>query len=55
MRGGVTKGRTMDTNKLLAVLRRILERNTYISDYRKDSSGRVVRYTDWKNMTRRSA
>lgn len=44
--------RTIDRLSLLGVLKRIIERKPYISDYRKNSSGKIVRFIDWRTKRR---
>ena len=38
--------------QILAVLRRILSRTPYVSDYIKASDGRIVRFVNWKEAAR---
>lgn len=44
---------TITQPMLLAVLRRIKERNPWISGYRKYSDGKIRRYIDWNRVARR--
>lgn len=39
---------TIERESLREALLRILERNPAPSDWRKNSAGRIVRYTDWR-------
>lgn len=39
-------------SQLLAALRRLLSRTPFISDFRKLSDGRIVRFVDWRNARR---
>lgn len=38
--------------ELLALLRRLLSRSPFMSDWRKLSNGRLVRFIDWRKAVR---
>ena len=41
--------------QIRAALRHKAERTPYITDYRKASDGRIVRFIDWRKAGRRAA
>ena len=38
---------------LLSVLRNMLSRSVFVSDYARRSDGRVIRFIDWSRMARK--